>query len=84
MTDIEEALEALKADGLAVGPAWERSHQLAQDHEGEPAYDQLHAFLHRIEGDEFNAAYWYRRSGEAVFDGNIVQKFDLLIERTRA
>jgi len=24
----------------------------------------VHAYLHRKEGDESNAAYWYRRAGE--------------------
>lgn len=45
---------------------WEAAHAIAQDREGTPAYDRLHAYLHRCEGDAFNAAYWYRRAGEAV------------------
>ena len=39
---------------------WEEAHEIAQSREGHPDYDRVHALLHRIEGDEFNARYWYR------------------------
>ncbi len=81
MQDIEEALITLKAEGLKLGAAWQRAHDLAQQHEGIADYDRLHALLHRIEGDETNAAYWYRRSGEAVFTGSIADEVDVLIGR---
>ena len=81
MDDIQKALIALKAEGLGLGAAWQRAHELAQAQEGAPAYDRLHALLHRIEGDETNAAYWYRRAGEPVFSGDVLDEADLLIER---
>ena len=81
MQDIADALTALKADGLALGSAWKRAHELAQDHEGVQLYDRLHALLHRIEGDEPNAAYWYRRAGEPVYTGSIADEVELIIER---
>lgn len=81
MQDIEKALIALKAEGLACGAAWRRAHELAQQHEGEAAYDRLHALLHRIEGDDANAGYWYRRAGEPVFAGDIAEEIERLIER---
>ena len=81
MQDIADALTALKADRLALGSAWKRAHELAQDHEGVQLYDRLHALLHRIEGDEPNAAYWYRRAGESVYTGTVADEVDLLIER---
>jgi hypothetical protein len=83
MRDIEEALIGLKAESFALGAAWQRAHQLAQQHEGETAYDRLHALLHRIEGDDANAAYWYRRSGEAVFSGSVAKEVELLIDRAQ-
>jgi hypothetical protein len=46
---------------LAQKGEWEKAHEIAQTLEGHPDYDRLHAFLHRMEGDEFNAKYWYRR-----------------------
>ncbi len=41
---------------------WDAAHELAQaqdDAEGA----QVHAWLHRIEGDLGNADYWYRQAG---------------------
>lgn len=84
MKDIEDVLIALKADGLKCGAAWDRAHEVAQSHEGMPAYDRLHALLHRIEGDEANAGYWYRRAGEPAFEGDVTDEIDLLIDRARA
>ena len=41
---------------------WTRAHESAQQDEGvEGAW--VHAYLHRKEGDQSNAAYWYRRAG---------------------
>ena len=40
---------------------WNGAHELAQADEG-GAGDWVHAYLHRKEGDEGNAAYWYRRA----------------------
>jgi hypothetical protein len=44
---------------------WDRAHALIQDLPGRDAA-HLHAYLHRLEGDHANAAYWYRQAGEAV------------------
>lgn len=43
---------------------WERAHGLVQDEPGQKAA-WVHAHLHRLEGDNSNAAYWYRRAGRA-------------------
>ena len=42
---------------------WEKAHVLAQA-ETTPAGSWVHAYLHRREGDEGNAGYWYRRAGK--------------------
>jgi len=78
---ILEALLALKKDGIGLGAAWDHAHELAQTHEGQPAFDRLHAFLHRIEGDDMNAAYWYRRASEPGYDGDWASECAHLIER---
>ena len=44
---------------------WHRAHDLAQDAGSQPG-DWVHAYLHRIEGDLGNAAYWYRRARKPV------------------
>jgi LPS sulfotransferase NodH len=48
---------------LAQENKWEAAHEIAQSHEGHADFDRIHALLHRIEGDEWNAKYWYKRSG---------------------
>lgn len=40
---------------------WEKAHEIAQSQEGNYDFDRIHALLHRIEGDEWNAKYWYSR-----------------------
>lgn len=43
---------------------WERAHALAQQAASREG-DWVHAYLHRKEGDEGNAQYWYSRSGHS-------------------
>ena len=44
---------------------WKRAHESAQqDEEVEGSW--VHAYLHRKEGDQSNAAYWYNRAGKPV------------------
>lgn len=43
---------------------WEASHDIAQEmtsHDG----SWIHAYLHRKEGDRFNAEYWYRTANKS-------------------
>ena len=42
---------------------WKRAHESAQQDEGVEG-SWVHAYLHRKEGDQGNAAYWYRRAGK--------------------
>lgn len=58
---------------------WEAAHTIAQLQEGTPAYDHLHAYLHRKEGDAFNAGYWYRRVGKSVFKGSLDEEWQALV-----
>lgn len=44
---------------------WAAAHELAQAAGGTDG-DWVHAYLHRKEGDEANAGYWYRRAGRAA------------------
>jgi hypothetical protein len=44
---------------------WTRAHESAQQDEGRDG-SWVHAYLHRKEGDQSNAAYWYRRAGKPV------------------
>lgn len=44
---------------------WKRAHESAQQDEG-PDGSWVHAYLHRKEGDQSNAAYWYSRADRPV------------------
>jgi hypothetical protein len=44
---------------------WKQAHESAQQDEG-PQGSWVHAYLHRKEGDQSNAAYWYSRAGKPV------------------
>lgn len=41
---------------------WHRAHDLVQDGQ-DAGTSWIHAWLHRVEGDEGNASYWYARAG---------------------
>lgn len=47
---------------------WDEAHRLVQGENTEAAA-WVHAFLHRVEGDASNAAYWYGIAGQANCDG---------------
>ena len=53
--------EGLKALWFDAKGDWEASHTIAQDMHSELG-SLIHAYLHRKEGDEFNAGYWYKRA----------------------
>ena len=44
---------------------WVRAHESAQQDEGKDS-SWVHAYLHRKEGDQNNAAYWYSRADKPV------------------
>jgi hypothetical protein len=56
---LDQALEGLWWD--AKGD-WDRAHACAQDQD-DARGAWVHAYLHRKEGDQGNAGYWYRRAG---------------------
>src|SRR5262245_24362522 len=51
------ALEALWWDARGD---WDKAHECAQARDDEEGM-RIHAYLHRKEGDQWNAGYWYRR-----------------------
>ena len=54
--------ELIGAIDLAIAGEWEAAHKATQKLEGDATADWLHAVLHKIEGDQNNARYWYRRT----------------------
>jgi len=59
---LSQALAGLWWDGKGD---WKRAHESAQQDEGRDG-SWVHAYLHRKEGDQSNAAYWYSRAGKPV------------------
>lgn len=55
--------DSLRAMWYDMKGDWEASHHIAQDILGQDG-SWIHAYLHRKEGDEFNAGYWYRQAGK--------------------
>jgi hypothetical protein len=68
---LSPALTALWHDGRGD---WESAHRIAQDITA-PEGSWIHAYLHRKEGDESNAAYWYRRAGQPVARGTLDEEW---------
>lgn len=62
MTDRKDLVEAVE---LALADDWKGAHTIVQAHEADATAYWIHAVLHKIEGDESNSRYWYRRSGHA-------------------
>jgi hypothetical protein len=54
----------IRAVELAISGDWHGAHGLVDKIEGDATACWIHACLHKIEGDEANARYWYRRSSQ--------------------
>ena len=59
---VSRAVQALWHDARGD---WERAHACAQEEKGRDG-SWVHAYLHRKEGDEGNAGYWYARARRPV------------------
>lgn len=70
-----EALDLLKAGDFQLGAELDSAHEISQNHEGDPSFDWIHALVHRIEGDNANADYWYRRAGKSRHAGSIDEEW---------
>ena len=73
---ISAPLEALWWD--AKGD-WARAHGLVDELES-PEGMAVHAYLHRKEGADWNAEYWYRRSGKGFFRPALEAEWNALVE----
>ncbi|MDG1276081.1 MAG: hypothetical protein P8O16_02290 [Algoriphagus sp.] len=57
---------------------WKKAHDQVDQLEGKDAA-RIHAYLHRKEGDQWNAEYWYRRAGVAVYQGTLEEEWENLL-----
>ena len=58
---------------------WAKSHDLVSEIESKDAA-LVHAYLHRKEGDIWNADYWYRRAGSKRPDISPESEWHLLLQ----
>jgi len=58
---------------------WEQAHAIAQD---VPTRDGswVHAYLHRVEGDQWNANYWYNRAGKTMPAIGLDQEWEEIVK----
>ena len=70
--DVSSPLRALWHDAKRD---WTAAHELAQDVDDENGA-WVHAYLHRKEGDEGNAGYWYRRAGRPHSRASLQAEWD--------
>lgn len=73
---LSRALQALWWD--AKGD-WDRAHQAAQE-DVDAAGAWAHAYLHRKEGDDSNAGYWYSRAGKPAASGPLEAERDAMAQ----
>jgi len=56
--------DLLQAIDFAGAGQWNAAHELVQQYERDTTAAWIHAVLHKIEGDQDNSRYWYRRAGK--------------------
>ena len=68
--------EALWYDGKGD---WEKAHDLVNDLDDRQS-GHVHAYLHRKEGDLWNADYWYRRAKRQRYAGTLEEEWEELVK----
>lgn len=57
---------------------WQMAHDLI-DHLEDTASAHVHAYLHRVEGDLWNARYWYNRAKQPEYKGDLKEEWESLV-----
>lgn len=69
----------LKALWYDAKGEWDKSHNLIQDVNDKNA-SWIHAYLHRKEGDNANADYWYSRAGKTKPSISLEKEWEEIVE----
>jgi hypothetical protein len=72
---LSDALSALWYD---YHDDWDTAHACVQDGIS-PEASWVHAYLHRKEGDEGNARYWYAKAGKEFYSGSLPEEWERLV-----
>jgi len=59
---------------------WRTAHDLIDQLE-DSVSAHVHAYLHRVEGDLWNARYWYSRAKQPEFKGSLEEEREYLVEK---
>lgn len=73
--DLSVPLTALWYDGKGK---WDQAHQKV-DHLNDATSALIHAYLHRKEGDIWNADYWYRKAEEVRPNVSLEEEWQKLV-----
>lgn len=74
-SSLSDSLQAMWYDGKGD---WEKAHSIAQDiHNIDGSW--IHAYLHRKEGDQGNAAYWYHRANQPVCKTSLQEEWENIV-----
>ena len=57
-SSLQEAID------LALADQWDAAHKIVQELKTDATAAWIHAVLHKIERDQSNSQYWYRRAGK--------------------
>jgi hypothetical protein len=58
---------------------WEQAHIIAQDLPTKEG-SWVHAYLHRKEGDAWNANYWYNRADRSMPDYSLEKEWEEMVK----
>jgi len=58
---------------------WDKAHEIVQDDNSRDAA-WIHAYLHRKEGDDWNAGYWYRKAGKDHCRSTLEKEWEDLVK----
>ena len=58
---------------------WEAAHQLAQT-EKTWQHNLVHAYLHRVEGDNWNADYWYKKAKKEMPSVPLSEEWEAMVK----
>ncbi|MBL7877006.1 MAG: hypothetical protein JNL53_15165 [Cyclobacteriaceae bacterium] len=58
---------------------WEKAHAIAQEVNTKDG-SWIHAYLHRKEGDHFNAQYWYTRANRALPKIDLDEEWNFIVK----
>jgi hypothetical protein len=74
-SSLSPELQSLWHDGVGD---WNKAHDIAQDIDDKNG-SWIHAYLHRKEGDEWNANYWYQKAGRQMPPYSLEQEWEELV-----